>query len=130
MPRAHWSPEWWAQLVGAPRVHPHKHSANYPPQEVEGLRQPGAFMFTDGARCGQIVGEGKALTPSSSTSALLAFFSRQERTTDPRLADAPPVRAPSSGSSAPLPRSRRAGEARWPAADRTPSREERLMKPI
>jgi len=27
---------WWAHLVGALRVHPHKHDANYPPQEYRG----------------------------------------------------------------------------------------------
>jgi hypothetical protein len=25
--------EWWTHLVGALRVHPHKHCANYPPQK-------------------------------------------------------------------------------------------------
>jgi hypothetical protein len=24
-------PNWWAHLVGALRVHPYKHCANYPP---------------------------------------------------------------------------------------------------
>src|SRR5262249_10799172 len=27
---------WWAHLMGAVRVHPHKHCANYPPQEDRG----------------------------------------------------------------------------------------------
>jgi hypothetical protein len=27
---------WWAQVVGALRVHPHKHDANFPPQEDRG----------------------------------------------------------------------------------------------
>src|SRR5437762_9915935 len=32
---------WWAHLVGAVRVHPHKHRAVYPPQEdpVSGVRR-------------------------------------------------------------------------------------------
>ena len=30
-----WS-QWWAQLVGALRVHPHKQDANYPPQRDRG----------------------------------------------------------------------------------------------
>ena len=29
--------QWWAHLVGALRVHPHKHYANYPPQKIEEL---------------------------------------------------------------------------------------------
>jgi hypothetical protein len=28
--------EWWAHLVGALRVHPHKHYANYPSQKDRG----------------------------------------------------------------------------------------------
>src|SRR5260370_22928005 len=30
-----WS-QWWAQLVGALRVHPHEHCANFPPQKDRG----------------------------------------------------------------------------------------------
>jgi len=30
--RACLGPGWWAHLVGALQVHPHKHYANYPPQ--------------------------------------------------------------------------------------------------
>ncbi len=33
---------WWAHLVGALRVHPHKHYANYPPQKIEDVREAGA----------------------------------------------------------------------------------------
>ena len=29
--------QWWAHLVGAHRVHPHKHDANYPPQKDRGF---------------------------------------------------------------------------------------------
>jgi len=32
----HGAAQWWAHLVGVLRVHPHKHWANYPPQEVRG----------------------------------------------------------------------------------------------
>src|SRR3989442_8436687 len=28
--------QWWAHLVGALQVHPHKHYANYPPQKDRG----------------------------------------------------------------------------------------------
>jgi hypothetical protein len=30
-------PWWWAQLVGAPRVHPHEHYANYPQTKDRGV---------------------------------------------------------------------------------------------
>jgi hypothetical protein len=40
--------QWWAHLVGALRVQPHKHCADYPPQKIEDLRDIGAFIF--GAR--------------------------------------------------------------------------------
>src|SRR6266571_3499568 len=33
--------QWWAHLVGALRVHPHKHWANYPPQEDRGCARGG-----------------------------------------------------------------------------------------
>jgi hypothetical protein len=33
--------QWWALLVGALRVHPHKHYANYPPQKDRGLPPAG-----------------------------------------------------------------------------------------
>jgi len=39
-------PQWWAHLVGALRVHPHKHWADYPPQEVGGLAE-GARVDVD-----------------------------------------------------------------------------------
>jgi hypothetical protein len=37
--------EWWAHLVGAPRVHPHKHSPTILPKKIEDVREFGAFMF-------------------------------------------------------------------------------------
>jgi hypothetical protein len=36
---------WWAHLVGAHRVHPHKHYADYPPQKIEDLRGAGATLL-------------------------------------------------------------------------------------
>src|ERR1700676_8538 len=33
--------EWWAHLVGALRVHPHKYCANYPPQKDRGTARFG-----------------------------------------------------------------------------------------
>jgi hypothetical protein len=41
---AHITSEWWAHLVGALRVHPHKHDAHYPPQKIEELREAGATL--------------------------------------------------------------------------------------
>jgi len=35
------SPQWWAHLVGAVRVHPHKDDANYPPQKDRGFARGG-----------------------------------------------------------------------------------------
>src|SRR6266498_44719 len=42
-PRPRWPAraEWWAQLVGALRVCPHKHWADYPPQEDRGFARGG-----------------------------------------------------------------------------------------
>ncbi len=34
-------PQWWAHVVGAIRVHPHKHYANYPPQKDRGFARGG-----------------------------------------------------------------------------------------
>jgi len=36
-----YSAQWWAHLVGALRVHPHKHDANYPPQKDRGFARGG-----------------------------------------------------------------------------------------
>ena len=36
-----------AEVVGALRVHPHKHDANYPPQKIEDLLTLGAFLLGD-----------------------------------------------------------------------------------
>src|SRR5712692_3539750 len=35
------STQWWAHLVGALRVHPHKHYANHPPQKDRGTARGG-----------------------------------------------------------------------------------------
>src|SRR6266498_280681 len=40
------SAQWWAQLVGARRVHPHKHCANYPPQKDRGLARGARHVAT------------------------------------------------------------------------------------
>ena len=37
-------PAWWAHLVGALRVHPHKHCANYPPQKDRGATASGRIL--------------------------------------------------------------------------------------
>src|SRR5881409_1677407 len=34
-------PRWWAHLVGAPRVDPHKYDANYPPHNVRRFARGG-----------------------------------------------------------------------------------------
>jgi hypothetical protein len=40
-----YSAQWWAHLVGALRVHPHKHCANYPPQKDRENSGNPEFMF-------------------------------------------------------------------------------------
>src|SRR5262245_379103 len=43
--RAHFRPasrrRWWAHLVGALRIHPHKHDANFPPKKDRGFARGG-----------------------------------------------------------------------------------------
>jgi hypothetical protein len=38
--------QWWAHLVGALRVHPHKHDANDPRKKIEDLREARAHECT------------------------------------------------------------------------------------
>jgi hypothetical protein len=45
------SSEPWAQVMGAPRVHPHKHWADYPPHEHRGVADFGRGLgFSNAAR--------------------------------------------------------------------------------
>jgi len=46
--------EWWARLVGALRVHPHKHYANYPLQKDRGFAR-GALVYVS-SNCHRQVG--------------------------------------------------------------------------
>jgi len=39
------SAQWWAQLVGALRVHPHKQWADFPPQQDRGFARGGASAY-------------------------------------------------------------------------------------
>jgi hypothetical protein len=54
--------EWWARLVGALQVPPHKHYANFPPQKARGTASCGRD-FVDPAT-GQSLGVGRSLTLS------------------------------------------------------------------
>jgi hypothetical protein len=47
-PRPLARPRWWAHLVGALRVHPHKHYANFPLQEVRGTAHFGRVLRREG----------------------------------------------------------------------------------
>jgi len=38
---------WWAHLVGALRVYPHKHWANHPPKKIEDWRVVRALRYAD-----------------------------------------------------------------------------------
>src|SRR5713101_4156914 len=48
--------QWWAHLVGALRVHPHKHCANYPPQKDRGLANCArVYLICEGSVSGTIL---------------------------------------------------------------------------
>ena len=51
------SAQWWAHLVGALRVHPHKHYATILPKKIEDLRVVGSFLrFSNAAQALEVAG--------------------------------------------------------------------------
>jgi len=50
---------WWAHVVGALRVHPHKHDANYPPQKDRGFARVRRVMRRNTRRQSPQVARGR-----------------------------------------------------------------------
>jgi len=53
--------EWWAHLVGALRVHPHKHWADHPPQKDRGTADCSHVLHFSEVCHGLSAGEGLPL---------------------------------------------------------------------
>ena len=77
---------WWPHLVGARRVHPHEHYANYPPQKDRGFARGAALLSiaADGSTFGAahysirnaVVGSRRVARPAGTIDAINATVTR------------------------------------------------------